>query len=70
VKLDGPTLEEIRSWPATVPVPDGGRALGYSASWSYQLVAQGEFPCKVITVGRRSRVVTASLLAMLDAGPA
>ncbi len=65
---DGPTLEEIRSWPATVDVPTAARALGYSKSWGYQLIAQGEFPCRVITVRGRSRAVTASLLALLGAG--
>jgi hypothetical protein len=63
---DAPTLEEIRGWPATVDVATGARALGYSRSWAYQLVAAGEFPVRVITVRGRSRVVTAALLALLD----
>lgn len=71
VRADGtqtPTLDEVREWPATVDVGRGCRALGISRSWGYQLVAQGEFPCKTITIGRRSRVVTASLLALLEGG--
>ena len=64
---DGPTLDQIKKWPAAVSVPLAGRALGYSTSWSYQLAAQGDFPCKVITVGNRHRVVTASLIKLLEA---
>lgn len=61
-----PTLEQIRTWPATVSVRDGCRALGYSAAWGYQLIKQGEFPARVITTRGRSRVVTASLIGLLE----
>ena len=63
--MNTPTLAEIETWPATVPVPFACSALGISKSWGYQLVVQHEFPCKVITIGKRSRVVTASLVALL-----
>jgi predicted DNA-binding transcriptional regulator AlpA len=62
----GPTLDEIKDWPATVSVRRACDALGYSASWGYQLIAQGEFPCRVIKVGTRSRVVTRSLLELVS----
>ena len=65
--LTGPTLDEIRSWPVTVEVGRACRAIGISSSWGYQLIASNEFPCRVIKVGHRSRVVTASLLALLEA---
>lgn len=65
-KPDGPTLDEVRSWPATVNVRDACRALGISGSWGYQLVAEGQFPCKVLQVGTRTRVVTASLVEVLS----
>jgi predicted DNA-binding transcriptional regulator AlpA len=64
----GPTLDEVRGWPATVDVGRACRALGYSRSWGYALIAAGEFPVRVITTRGRSRVVTSSLLALLDAG--
>lgn len=63
-----PTLEEIRTWPATVGIDQAAVALGYSKSWAYQLAAQDEFPCKLIKLGAhaRVRVVTASLVKLLD----
>ena len=64
--LGGPTLEEIRSWPVTVEVRQACRAIGISSSWGYQLIVSGEFPCRVIKIGHRSRVVTASLLCLLE----
>jgi predicted DNA-binding transcriptional regulator AlpA len=66
VEPDGPTLDEIRGWPAVVEVRRGARALGISVSWAYELIAAGEFPCRVLTVRGRSRVITASLIATLD----
>lgn len=61
----GPTLDEIRTWPATVSVRQACWAIGISGAWGYQLVAQGEFPCEVLRLGGRTRVVTASLVALL-----
>lgn len=64
--MTGPTLDEIRKWPATVGIADACRALGISKSWGHQLAAQDEFPCKVIKVNHRVRVITASLIALLE----
>lgn len=61
-----PTLDEIKSWPVTVEVRRACRAIGISSSWGYQLIASDEFPCRVIRIGHRSRVVTSSLLALLE----
>lgn len=62
----GPTLDEVRSWPVTVEVRQACRAIGISPSWGYQLIASGDFPCRVIKISHRSRVVTASLLSLLE----
>jgi hypothetical protein len=56
-----PTLDEVRGWPATVGVASACGALGISQSWGYQLVTENEFPCRVLTIRGRTRVVTASL---------
>src|SRR5690349_6467246 len=64
----GPTLDEIRGWPATVDVAAAAGALGCSRSYAYQHIAQGEFPCKVIKLGGRVRIPTASILALLEGG--
>lgn len=63
--VDAPTLDDVRSWPATIDVGKACSALGYSKSWGYQLIKQNEFPCKVISVRNRARVVTASLIELL-----
>lgn len=61
-----PTLAEIRGWPATVDPATGGAAFGISRSYAYELIRRGEFPAKVLRVGGKSRIVTASILAALD----
>lgn len=65
-----PTLAEIRTWPAVVGIEQAATALGLSRSWGYQLVAEGAWPTRVIKIGHRTRVVTASLLSLLETGEA
>jgi predicted DNA-binding transcriptional regulator AlpA len=65
-----PTLDEVRASPATVRVPFACSALGISKSWGYQLIAEHEFPCRVLTIRGRTRVLTASLLRLLETGEA
>jgi excisionase family DNA binding protein len=60
------SLDEIRAWPAAVDVEDGCAALGISRAHGYKAVQDGEFPARVIKVGRRYRVVTADLVALLE----
>lgn len=68
--MSAPTLDEIRSsWPATVDVPRAASAFGLSRSHAYDLAARGEFPARVIRVGGRYRVVTASLVKALSEDP-
>lgn len=65
--VDGtPTLAEVRGWPAVVSVPRGGSAAGLSKSHSYELIARGEFPFKVLKVGGSLRVLTASIIRVLS----
>ncbi|EOD65617.1 DNA-binding protein [Amycolatopsis vancoresmycina] len=59
-------LSEIKTWPSTVDVATAASALGISKSYGYALAARGEFPCRVLAVGTRYRVVTASLVALLE----
>lgn len=63
----GPTLDEIKTWPATVDPPTAAKAFGISRSYAYELIKRGEFPAKVLYVGGKARVVTASILIALDA---
>lgn len=63
-----PTLSEIKSWPPTVKVEKSATAIGVSRSTAYESIRQGTYPLKVITVGRRKVVITASLIALLEGG--
>ncbi len=61
--------EHIRAtWSGTASVEDAAQAFGLSRSKSYDLVRRGEFPCRVLPIGRTARVVTASLLRVLESG--
>lgn len=56
------------TWDGTGSVEDASRALGFSRAKGYDLVHRGEFPCRVLRIGRTTRVVTASLLRVLESG--
>lgn len=61
------TLDEVRTWPATVDVRVAVRALGISWTQGYRLAREGRFPCQVVRMGtRRVKVVTASLVKLLE----
>lgn len=62
----GPTLDEIRQWPATVSVEEAASALGISRAHAYDLIKADSFPAKALPVGRRIRVTTRSILAVID----
>lgn len=66
--MDGQTvtLEDIRAWPVTVSMEDAVRALGISRSLGHKLANDERFPCRVVHMGDRVRIVTASLLALLE----
>lgn len=49
----------------TTDVETAGALLGISRSTSYGLAQRGQFPCKVIRVGRQYRVVVSSLREVL-----
>jgi predicted DNA-binding transcriptional regulator AlpA len=61
-----PTLDEVRSWPATVDVGTAAVALGISRAHMYELIKRGEAPVRVLPLGGRQRVVTASLVRLLE----
>jgi hypothetical protein len=49
----------------TTNVPTASRAPGLSPNLGYELVPRGEFPCRVLKLGRKLRVPTADLLEAL-----
>jgi excisionase family DNA binding protein len=63
---EAPTLDEIRAWPATISVPQAATALGISHRHLYELIKRGESPVKLAPLGARKRVITASLVRLLE----
>lgn len=61
-----PTLDEIKTWPATVPVEWAARALGVSRAHAYNCIANGVFLPRTVRTGERVVVVTGSLLHLLQ----
>lgn len=61
-----PTLDQIRRWPASINIEDAALALGISRSGLYAAVRSGECPVEVITVGKRKKVLTYSLISVLE----
>ena len=62
-----PTLRQIKqSWPAVIDVTQLALALGISRSSAYELIRTGTCPVKTITVGRRVKALTASLIEVLE----
>jgi hypothetical protein len=61
----GMTREELLALPVAVDLDTGNRALGLGRSKGYELAKRGEYPCKVLRLGKAYRVVTADLLNLL-----
>lgn len=62
-----PTLAEVAEWPATVSLTEANRAFGISKSHGYDLAARDAYPARVLRVGGRIRVLTASIVKVLSA---
>ncbi len=56
------------TWNGTGSVAEASRAFGFSRATGYDLIRRGAFPCRVLRIGRTTRVVTASLLRVLESG--
>lgn len=56
---------DVSTLPAVIDVETAGRLLGLGRSAAYQLVKDGDWPTPVLRLGRRWRVLTAPLLALL-----
>lgn len=60
---------DLTSLPPVLDVPTAGRLLGLGRSAAYDLVLSGQWPTPVLRLGRRYRIPTAPLLALLGIGP-
>jgi hypothetical protein len=63
------SVADVQHLPAVVDLVTAGRALGLGRTKTYQLARTGEFPCRVIQVGRTYLVPTAELLTLLGLDP-
>jgi hypothetical protein len=61
----GMSLAELRELPAVVDLVTAGSALGLGRTKTYQLAQAGEFPCRIIRIGKRYLVPTPELLTFL-----
>ncbi|MFE3858166.1 hypothetical protein ACFXPN_44415 [Streptomyces griseorubiginosus] len=61
----GMTRAELLALPVAVDLDTGNRALGLGRSKGYELAKRGQYPCKVLRLGKAYRVVTADLLSLL-----
>jgi hypothetical protein len=59
------TMEELFALPSSFDLPTAGRAFGMGRSKSFQMASRGEFPCKVLRLGRRLHVTKAHLFTAL-----
>jgi hypothetical protein len=59
------TIDAVRGLGATTDIETAGAILGIGRSKSYELAKSGEFPARVLRIGRRYLVPIPSLLALL-----
>lgn len=57
--------DELLALPVTVDLKTAGRAFGLGRTRAYELARAGEFPCRVIPVGRKFKVPRSALLEAL-----
>lgn len=62
----GMSREEVLALPAAIDLDTSNRALSLGRSKGYELAKRGEYPCKVLRLGKAYRVVTADLLDLLS----
>lgn len=60
---------DTASLPPVLDVPTAGRLLGLGRSAAYDLILAGLWPTPVLRLGRRLRIPTAPLLALLGLDP-
>jgi hypothetical protein len=59
------SLAELGELPAVIDLVTAGRALGIGRTKTYELARAGEFPCRVLRIGRTYLVPTPELLTLL-----
>lgn len=66
------SVEELLALPVSVDLVTAGRAFGLGRTKAFELAQGGEFPCRVLRVGRKYRVPRSAIFEALgiDAHPA
>lgn len=59
------TVEVVRGLGATTDIETAGAILGIGRSKSYELAKNGDFPVRVLRIGRRYLVPIPAILALL-----
>jgi len=59
------SLAELGELPAVIDLVTAGRALGLGRTKSYELARSGEFPCRILRVGKTYLVPTPELFTLL-----
>jgi hypothetical protein len=59
------TIEEVRRLGSTTDIETAGAILGIGRSKSYELAKSGEFPVRVLHIGRRYLVPIPEILTLL-----
>ena len=59
------TIDAVRGLGATIDIETAGAILGIGRSKSYELAKSGDFPVRVLRIGKRYLVPTPSILALL-----
>lgn len=59
------SMDELFAVPVSVDIVTAGRAFGFGRTKAFELARAGEFPCRVIRVGRKYRVPRSALFEAL-----
>ncbi|MFH9353503.1 hypothetical protein [Kitasatospora sp. NPDC017646] len=59
---------ELLALPAAIDLDTANRAIGLGRSKGYELARRDAYPCRVLRLGKKYRVITADLLRLLGIG--
>lgn len=63
------TIDELLALPVSVPLVTAGRAFGLGRTKAFELAQSGEFPCRVLRVGKKYRVPRSAIFEALGIEP-
>ncbi|MFF4345512.1 hypothetical protein ACFY00_37085 [Kitasatospora sp. NPDC001540] len=65
IALAGMGRAELLALPAAIDLDTANRAIGLGRSKGYELARRDAYPCRVLRLGKKYRVITADLLRLL-----